>query len=138
MTQASLAPTLKAMEVRRTRSEILAAVDEAEASLAHVDGCIITQESVQELAEQVKRRGRARLAAEQEAPRWPLAAGGFQHTTRIPRVLKVWISMPLRADHDHCSAFNLPRGTRCDVVVMRPTVSSRLRDKVKAVFELDR
>jgi hypothetical protein len=30
---------------------------------------MITQESMRELAEQVKRRGRARLAAEQQTPR---------------------------------------------------------------------
>ena len=56
-------------ERERTRAEILAAVDEAEASLARGKGRIITQESMHELAEEVKRRGRARLAAEQEAPR---------------------------------------------------------------------
>jgi Arc/MetJ-type ribon-helix-helix transcriptional regulator len=51
-------------ERERTRAEILAAVDEAEASLARGEGRIITQESMRELAEQVKRRGRARPAAE--------------------------------------------------------------------------
>ena len=51
-------------ERERTRAEILAAVDEAEASLARGEGRIITQESMSELAEEVKRRGRARLAAE--------------------------------------------------------------------------
>jgi putative addiction module CopG family antidote len=56
-------------ERERTRAEILAAIDEAEASLARGEGRIITQESLHELAEEVKRRGRARLAAEQEAPR---------------------------------------------------------------------
>ena len=56
-------------ERERTRAEILAAVDEAEASLARGEGRIITEESLHELAEEVKRRGRARLAAEQEAPR---------------------------------------------------------------------
>ncbi len=48
----------------RTRAEILAAVDEAEASLARGEGRIVTQDSVRELAESVKQRGRARLAAE--------------------------------------------------------------------------
>jgi hypothetical protein len=47
-------------------AEILAAVDEAEASLAQGEGRVITQESMRELAEEVKRRGRARLAAEQQ------------------------------------------------------------------------
>jgi Arc/MetJ-type ribon-helix-helix transcriptional regulator len=56
-------------ERERTRAEILAAVDEAEASLAHGEGRMITQESMRELAEQVKPRGRARLAAEQQTPR---------------------------------------------------------------------
>jgi len=49
----------------RTRAEILAAVDRAEASLARGDGRIITQQSMLDLAEEVKQRGRARLAAEQ-------------------------------------------------------------------------
>ena len=49
----------------RTRAEILAAVDRAEASLARGDGRVITQQSMLDLAEEVKQRGRARLAAEQ-------------------------------------------------------------------------
>lgn len=53
----------------RSRAEILAAVDEAEASLARGEGRAITQESMQELAASVKQRGRARLAAEQNLPR---------------------------------------------------------------------
>ncbi len=56
-------------ERERTRAEILVAVDEAEASLARGEGRLITQESMRELAEEVKRRGRARLAAEQQTPR---------------------------------------------------------------------
>ena len=48
----------------RTRAEILAAVDAAEASLADGAGRVITETSMRELAEDVKRRGRARLAAE--------------------------------------------------------------------------
>ena len=56
-------------ERERTRAEILAAVDEAEASLARGEGRIITCESMSELAEDVKRRGRARLAAAEHAPR---------------------------------------------------------------------
>jgi Arc/MetJ-type ribon-helix-helix transcriptional regulator len=56
-------------ERERTRAEILAAVDEAEASLARGEGRVITQESMRELAEQVKQRGRARLTAEQNVPR---------------------------------------------------------------------
>lgn len=53
----------------RKRMEFLASLDEAEASLARGEGRIITQESMRELAEDVKRRGQARLAAEQSAPR---------------------------------------------------------------------
>ena len=56
-------------ERERTRAEFLAAVDEAEASLARDEGRIITQESMRELAGEVKRRGRARIAAEQQTPR---------------------------------------------------------------------
>lgn len=55
-------------ERERSRAEILAAVDEAETSLARGEGRIITQQSMRELAQQVQQRGRARLAAEQEAP----------------------------------------------------------------------
>jgi len=56
-------------ERERTRAEILAAVDEAEASLSRGEGSAITQESMRELAQQVMQRGRARLAAEQQTPR---------------------------------------------------------------------
>ena len=56
-------------ERERRRLEILAAVDEAEASLARGEGRIVTEESTRELAEDVKRRGRARLSAEQQTPR---------------------------------------------------------------------
>ena len=56
-------------ERERTRLEILAAVDEAEASLARGEARPITQESMRDLAEDVKRRGRARLAAEQQTSR---------------------------------------------------------------------
>lgn len=55
-------------ERERTRAEMLADIDEAEASLARGEGQIITQESMRELAEQVKQRGRARLVAEQQTP----------------------------------------------------------------------
>jgi len=43
------------------RAEILLAVDEAEASLARGEGRAITQESMRELADDVKQRGRAQL-----------------------------------------------------------------------------
>ena len=54
----------------RTRAEILATVDMAEASLARGEGrSITTQQSMRELADEVKQRGHARLAAERKAPR---------------------------------------------------------------------
>ncbi len=56
-------------ERERTRVEILAAVEEGETSIARGEGRIITQESMRELAESVKQRGRARLAAEQNTRR---------------------------------------------------------------------
>ena len=47
----------------RTRAEILAIVDTAEASLARGEGrTITTPQSMHELASEVKQRGRARLA----------------------------------------------------------------------------
>ncbi len=49
-------------EKERARAEILAAVDTAEASLARGEGRTITAESMQQLADEVKQRGR--LAAE--------------------------------------------------------------------------
>ena len=52
-------------ERERRRSEILAAVDIAQASIARGEGIEIFHESMRELAEDVKRRGRARLAREQ-------------------------------------------------------------------------
>jgi putative addiction module CopG family antidote len=56
-------------ERERTRAGILAAVDRAEASLARGEGLTITQQSMRELAEDVKQRGRERLAAEPSARR---------------------------------------------------------------------
>ena len=47
----------------RARAEILAAVAVAEASAADGKGKIITEESMRELASDVKQRGRALLAA---------------------------------------------------------------------------
>ena len=55
-------------ERERARAEILAAVDGAEDSLTRGEGGAITQQSMRELAEEVKRRGRARLAAERQTP----------------------------------------------------------------------
>jgi putative addiction module CopG family antidote len=48
----------------RARAEILAEVDKADASLATGRGRTITQQSMQELAAEVKQRGRLRLASE--------------------------------------------------------------------------
>ena len=56
-------------ERERTRAEILIAVEEAESSLAQGGGRAITAESMRELAGDVKRRGRARLANKQPPPR---------------------------------------------------------------------
>jgi Arc/MetJ-type ribon-helix-helix transcriptional regulator len=43
----------------RARAEILASVDVAEAALARGEGRVITQESMRDLAAEVKQRGRA-------------------------------------------------------------------------------
>jgi putative addiction module CopG family antidote len=56
-------------ERERKRAEILFAVDEAETSVAHGEERVVTQESMRELAEDVKRRGRARLASEHQTRR---------------------------------------------------------------------
>jgi hypothetical protein len=50
-------------------AEILAAVDEAEASLARGEGRVITMQSMLDLAAKVKQRGRARLAEDQTPDR---------------------------------------------------------------------
>jgi putative addiction module CopG family antidote len=50
-------------ERERTRAEILAAVDAAEASLARGEGMDITPDSMRRMAEEIKQSGRARLAA---------------------------------------------------------------------------
>jgi putative addiction module CopG family antidote len=55
-------------ERERRRAEILAAVDTAKASLAAGKGRVITEDSMRQLADEVKQRGRARLAAEQQTP----------------------------------------------------------------------
>ena len=51
-------------ERERQRTEFLRTLDEARASLARGEGRVITQESMQQLAREVKERGRARLLAE--------------------------------------------------------------------------
>jgi hypothetical protein len=47
------------------RAKFLATLDDARASLARGEGRVITQESMRELAREVKERGRARLIADQ-------------------------------------------------------------------------
>jgi Arc/MetJ-type ribon-helix-helix transcriptional regulator len=51
-------------ERERNRAQILAAVDRADASLARGEGREISDESMRQLASDVKQRGRVRLAAE--------------------------------------------------------------------------
>jgi putative addiction module CopG family antidote len=51
-------------ERERRRLEILAMVDEAEASLARGEGREITEDSMKALAEEIKQRLRRRIAAE--------------------------------------------------------------------------
>jgi len=64
----AVAEALRLWEEReRTRAEILAAVDAAEASLDRGEGIEVTEQSMRELAEGVKQRGRARLEAERAA-----------------------------------------------------------------------
>lgn len=48
-------------ERERVRSQILAAVDKAEDSIAHGEGRIITRASMRALAKEVQQRGRARV-----------------------------------------------------------------------------
>lgn len=56
-------------ERERKRAEFLATLDDARASLARGEGRAITQVSMRELADEVKQRGQARLAADRQAPR---------------------------------------------------------------------
>jgi putative addiction module CopG family antidote len=56
-------------ERERRRAEILAAVDTAETSIARGEGRAVTQQSMRELADEVKQRGRLRLDAERQTPR---------------------------------------------------------------------
>ena len=51
-------------ERERGRVEFQASIDDARASLARGEGRVITQESMRELAAEVRDRGRARLIAE--------------------------------------------------------------------------
>lgn len=56
-------------ERERRKFEFLVTLDDARASLARGEGRAITQESMRELAGEVKKRGRARLLAELAANR---------------------------------------------------------------------
>jgi Arc/MetJ-type ribon-helix-helix transcriptional regulator len=56
-------------ERERQRAAFLLTLDDAKASLACGEGRVITQESMRQLAEEVKERGRARLLAELASPR---------------------------------------------------------------------
>ena len=56
-------------ERERKRAELLATIDEAKVSVARGEGRVLTEQSMSELAEEVKSRGRARLEAEKQAPR---------------------------------------------------------------------
>jgi Arc/MetJ-type ribon-helix-helix transcriptional regulator len=51
-------------ERERQRTEFLLTLDDARASLARGEGREITQQSMQQLAHEVKERGRARLLSE--------------------------------------------------------------------------
>lgn len=56
-------------ERERTRAEILAAVDAAEASLDRGEGILVSEQSMRDLADDVKKRGQMRLEAERAARR---------------------------------------------------------------------
>jgi len=66
----ALREALSLWEIReRRRAEILAAVDQAEASFARGEGRrITTREQTAQLAGEIKRRGLSRLAAEENNP----------------------------------------------------------------------
>jgi Arc/MetJ-type ribon-helix-helix transcriptional regulator len=56
-------------ERERQRTAFLLTLDDAQTSLARGEGRVITQESMRQLADEVKERGRARLLAELASPR---------------------------------------------------------------------
>lgn len=56
-------------ERERQRAEFLLTLEAARASLARGEGRVITPESMRQLAQDVKERGRARLLAELATPR---------------------------------------------------------------------
>ena len=51
-------------ERERCRMKLMATLNDAKQSLERGEGRVITEESMRELAEDAKQRGRARLAAE--------------------------------------------------------------------------
>lgn len=57
------------IERERRREEILAAIDEAEASLARGEGIVLTKETIPEFIEDVKRRAQTRMAKKAKAAR---------------------------------------------------------------------
>jgi putative addiction module CopG family antidote len=64
-TQDAVQEALQLWEKReRRRAEILAAVDEAEVSISSGQGMLMNEESMRNLAEEVKRRGRVRLESD--------------------------------------------------------------------------
>lgn len=56
-------------ERERKRAEFLLSLDDATASFARGEGRAITQQSMRDLATEVKQRGRARLAADSSTSR---------------------------------------------------------------------
>jgi len=56
-------------ERERKRAEFVATIEDAKVSTGRGEGRVITQQSMQELAEEVKERGVSRLNTEQQAPR---------------------------------------------------------------------
>lgn len=65
-------------ERERRRTEILAAVDTAEAALSRGERRAVTQQSMRELANEVKQRGRLRLDSEHSE-----TSGEKMHTSRM-------------------------------------------------------
>jgi putative addiction module CopG family antidote len=56
-------------ERERKRTEFLATLDDAKASIARGEGHVISQQSMRDLATGVKQRGRVRLDADHSTPR---------------------------------------------------------------------
>jgi putative addiction module CopG family antidote len=56
-------------ERERKRAEFLATLEDGKAALSRGEGRILTEQSMGELAEEVKARGQAQLAADKQSPR---------------------------------------------------------------------